>query len=289
MQVNLVQVYVVTGSTKGIGFGLARELLLRGQQVVVNGRSQAKVDEAVALLKEKHPASEVHGLAGNVAEKEDAQRLWDFAVKKFGRVDCWINNAGTSPGLDLLDMQQDTVAEVLATNVQGTVFGCQVAIAGMKKQQSGGRVYFMEGLGTDGRQMGPETAMYGASKYCNSYLATAFENVLKSSGKIQIGRLQPGMVMTDLLLARYKKDPAYRTQFKKICNVLAEPETTVTPWLADGLVAGKLVIRYLTVSGIVGRFLSAPFKSRDLFAEVDRELAESEASNGDKRPPSRRE
>jgi hypothetical protein len=79
-------------------------------------------------------------------------------------------------------------------------------------------------------------------------------------------------VMTDLLLARYRRDPSCRDETKKICNILAEPETTVTPWLADGLIAEKLTLRYLTTAGILARFLSAPFSSRNLFEEVDKEI-----------------
>jgi len=272
------QVYVVTGSTRGIGFGLARELLLRGQHVVVNGRTQEKVDEALANLRQGHGKGKgaVQGVAGDVRNKADVQRLWDFAVQNFGRVDCWINNAALSPGVDLLDLDMETARATFGCNVEGTLFGCQVAVAGMKGQPNGGRIYFMEGLGTDGRQMGSETVCYGATKYANAYLASAFESELRGSNKIRIGRLQPGMVITDLLLSKYKRDPAYRPQFRKICNILAEPESEVTPWLADGLVAQKLVLRYLTTAGIIGRFLSAPFKSRDLFADVDKALAELE-------------
>ena len=113
----------------------------------------------------------------------------------------------------------------------------QVATAGMKAQPGGGRIYFVEGLGSDGRQMGSSSALYGSSKFCNAYLASAFEADLAAQkiSHVRIGRLQPGMVMTDLLLAQYKRsDPAGRAEFKKICNILAEPESAVTPWLADG-------------------------------------------------------
>jgi NAD(P)-dependent dehydrogenase (short-subunit alcohol dehydrogenase family) len=277
-------VYIVTGSTRGIGFGLARELLTRGQKVVVNGRAAEKVAAAVAALKEHASrllggfADNVAGCEGDVASKPDMKRLFDFGVATFGKVDCWICNAAVSPGEDLTDISPEAIAETLATNVAGTLHGCQVAMAGMKAQAEGGRIYFVEGLGSDGRHMSSSSAVYGCSKYCNAYLAAAFEADLAAQKitKVRIGRLQPGMVITDLLLARYKRDPAGRAQFKKICNILAEPESTVTPWLADGLIRQKLLLRYLTAGSVVGRFLSAPFKQRDLFEHVDRELAAAE-------------
>eukprot|EP00747_Dinoflagellata_sp_TGD_P201641 gnl/TRDRNA2_/TRDRNA2_75118_c0_seq2.p1 gnl/TRDRNA2_/TRDRNA2_75118_c0~~gnl/TRDRNA2_/TRDRNA2_75118_c0_seq2.p1 ORF type:complete len:282 (-),score=38.49 gnl/TRDRNA2_/TRDRNA2_75118_c0_seq2:240-1085(-) len=279
------QVYVITGSTKGIGYGLARELIARGQKVVVNGRTSKAVDAAVEALtrQQKHQvealvADHVAGFPADIALKQQVQALFDFAMTTFGRVDCWINNAAISPDTEL-DLISDTVVhEALATNVAGTLLGCQVAAKGMKAQSPpGGRIYFVEGLGTDGRQMGSMSAVYGSTKYANAYLAEAIKMDLKAEGKIQIGCIQPGMVMTDLLLNRYRRDPSCRAEVKKICNILAEPEAVVTPWLADGLVAGKLTLRWLTGMGIMWRFLSAPCSSRDLFEKVDKEIAEAGA------------
>ena len=207
------------------------------------GRTEEKVSAAVAALKE-HAArliggfgDNVVGCSGDVTAKPDMQKLWDFGVESFGKIDCWICNAAVSPGVELADVSPEAVMETLATNVAGTLHGCQVATAGMKAQPGGGRIYFVEGLGSDGRQMGSSSALYGSSKFCNAYLASAFEADLAAQkiSHVRIGRLQPGMVMTDLLLARYKRsDPAGRAEFKKICNILAEPESAVTPWLADG-------------------------------------------------------
>ena len=194
---DMPQVYVITGSTRGIGFGLARELLSRGQRVVVNGRTKEKVDQAVSALRDAAPseaADSCVGIAGDVRAKVDEQKLWDCAVDAFGRVDCWINNAAVSPDVDLAGVDPEAVAETLACNVAGVVYGTQIAIAGMKAQAEGGRIYFVEGLGTDGRQMGSHTAVYGSSKYCNAYLACAFEADLKDVKRVRIGRLQPGMV-----------------------------------------------------------------------------------------------
>lgn len=337
-----IEVYVITGSTRGIGYGLGRELLHRDQIVIVNGRSAASVDKALsrltvdvsgATLVKVPPTSAsdytkkcLAGFAADVRDKNQLQNLFDFAVSLFGRVDCWINNAAVSPDTDWQTMSAHLVSETLATNIAGTLFGCQVAAAGMKKQIDGGRIYFVEGLGSDGRQVNAFTTVYGATKFCNSYLAesvaatvmnsaSSTENVLdaateqggttsdlpvllatripgsdddeffppspttESMGKVRIGRLQPGMVMTDLLLGRYRRDPSARSGIKKIFNILADLETTVTPWLADGLVGGKLVLRWLTVGVVLKRFLLAPFSTRDLFEEVDREIAAGENSS----------
>ena len=89
------KVVVVTGSTKGIGKGLAREFLKRGHSVVISGRKQADA-EAVAteLGPEAVSGVKASGVACEVTDYAHVQNLWDKAIAAFGRVDIWINNAG---------------------------------------------------------------------------------------------------------------------------------------------------------------------------------------------------
>jgi NAD(P)-dependent dehydrogenase (short-subunit alcohol dehydrogenase family) len=74
------RVVVVTGGTRGIGLGLARELLARGCRVVVCGRSAAGVDAAVAELAGGAGPDRVTGLATDVTSRVQMQALWDHAV-----------------------------------------------------------------------------------------------------------------------------------------------------------------------------------------------------------------
>ena len=73
------------------------------------------------------------------------------------------------------------------------------------------------------------------------------------------------MVVTDLLLGSIpSNDPEKAASVRKILNILADRETTVTPWLADRLGHGDLSIRWLTAAGVVGRFLKSFFVSRNV-------------------------
>ena len=85
---------VITGSTRGIGFGLAREFLRRGRRVLVCGRNAETTEKAVLALAEY--GAEVFGQACDVTQLEQVQALWDAATARFGKVDIWINNAGLS-------------------------------------------------------------------------------------------------------------------------------------------------------------------------------------------------
>src|SRR5690349_9698258 len=93
-----MQTIVVTGSTRGIGRGLAKAFLERGHQVMVSGRTQAAVDQAVRELSAEVPgaAGRVAGSTADVSKPDDIQKLWDAAVARFQRVDLWINNAAVA-------------------------------------------------------------------------------------------------------------------------------------------------------------------------------------------------
>eukprot|EP00546_Thalassionema_frauenfeldii_P014876 CAMPEP_0178910090 /NCGR_PEP_ID=MMETSP0786-20121207/8902_1 /TAXON_ID=186022 /ORGANISM="Thalassionema frauenfeldii, Strain CCMP 1798" /LENGTH=125 /DNA_ID=CAMNT_0020582299 /DNA_START=142 /DNA_END=519 /DNA_ORIENTATION=- len=95
----VIETYVITGGTRGIGFGLARELLQLGQKVFLCGRSKDSVDAAVTKLEELVEDSQgrVGGTSCDICQQSEVQGLWDAAVEKFGSVDVWVNNAAVSP------------------------------------------------------------------------------------------------------------------------------------------------------------------------------------------------
>src|SRR5262245_39454543 len=87
--------FVITGSTKGIGFALAKYCVSRGHDVMISGRAARDVDAAVASI-HGTGSGKVAGCATDVTDPAQVQVLWDQAVKSFGRVDIWINNAGVA-------------------------------------------------------------------------------------------------------------------------------------------------------------------------------------------------
>ena len=87
---------VITGSTRGIGFGLADAFLALDCQVTISGRARASVDQATAALAARHAAGRIFGFPCDVTHIEELQALWEAACARFGAVDIWINNAGIS-------------------------------------------------------------------------------------------------------------------------------------------------------------------------------------------------
>src|SRR4051794_3861411 len=136
---------VITGSTRGIGFGLADAFLARGRAVVVSGRTEGAVDEAVARLAAKHGRDLLGGVAGDVTSAAALEDLWAGAERRHGQVDTWINNAGTcNPARAFVELPAEEVERVIDTNVRGTMLGSQVALRGLLRQGHG-KLFNMEG------------------------------------------------------------------------------------------------------------------------------------------------
>ena len=262
-----MQVVVITGSTRGIGLGLAGEMLTRGASVVVSGRGEESVAHAVEELAEAH-GERVTGVACDVTDPGQVQGLWDGAVARFGRVDVWINNAGMANTLGGLgELEAGELEAVIGTNVTGTLLGCRVAIRGMT-EQGGGALWNMEGLGSDGRKV-PGLAPYGTTKAAVTYLTDALIKEQKGT-VVRVGAIRPGMVLTDMLLGQLERmEEGERARLVKIYNILADRVETVTPWIAGRVLgADRHGARVVWLSGwkVMWRFLTAGVLKRDVMS-----------------------
>jgi len=257
---------VITGSTRGIGYGLADALLRLGCSVAISGRTQQKVDAAVATLSAGHGSEQLMGLACDVTKFEQVRALWDAAKTRFGKVDIWINNAGVNPGrLPFWQLSSDHIQAGVATNLIGAMNCAVVAISGMLEQGSGA-LYNMEGLGSNGRRIKGLT-LYGTTKYGLAYLTDALADETRGTPVI-VGAIKPGMVVTELLTKPFEGKPAEWERAKKVFNILAERVETVTPWIADKVLANTktgIRIQWLTPSRLGFCVLRALFSKRDLF------------------------
>jgi len=261
------QVVVVTGATRGIGLGLARELLARGARVVICGRSQESVDKALATLGAHNRAT---GIPADVSSREDVQRLWDHAIATHGRCDQWVNNAGMSVVRKPLDeVPAEAAKAIVDTNLVGVINGTAVALAGMKEQGSG-VIWNMEGFGSNGMKA-KNLSLYGATKRAVTYFTESMAKDTEDS-PVSVCFLSPGIVLTDLLVDDYEGQPEELEKAKKFFNILGDRVETVTPFLAAGILephkSGDRVAWLTRVKAGV-RFFDAFVirKKRDIFAD----------------------
>lgn len=271
-------VAVITGSTRGIGLGIAREMVRLGASAVLCGRSQDRVDDAVAsLVADGLPASQLAGTSCDVSDAASVQGLWDFAVERFGRVDHWVNNAGltTSP-IPLHEVPAEQITNVIQANVTGLLFGCKVAAAGMRTQAPGlndvrGWIWNVEGMGSKGETR-QGLATYGTTKAGVGYLMKALRKDLDGCG-VHVGAIRPGINITEHFLTDFESlDRETWEKNKKVLNILGDKPETTTPFLAEKILEATkdgTRIQWLTNAKISWRFATAWRNKRDLFAEFE--------------------
>ncbi len=260
---------VVTGSTRGIGRGLAECFLKKGCRVAVSGRSEEVVNNVVAELGGVYGVDNITGKACDVTSEDNLRGLWQQAKDSFGKVDIWVNNAGITIERKPI-WQQSTVdiQSIVATNLTGLMIASKIVIGEMIEQGSG-QIWNMEGFGSNG-QAQEGMAAYGATKRAVNYLNKALiKDTLDTP--VQVCTLSPGMVVTDLLVGEYDKQSDEWQRVKKIFNILGDRVETVTPWLVDGMLAANKTgakVVWLTNPKAFLRFMTAAFNKRDLFADM---------------------
>lgn len=260
---------IVTGSTRGIGLGLAENFLRQGWNVVINGRSEDKVQEVCAHLirmaADQNLKATAIGKSGDVTKPQEMAALFDFAQHHFGTVEIWVNNAGIGhPDKKVWELDEEIVRRVIDIDFTGTILTAATAVRKMIKQGHG-HIYNMEGFGSNGRIRGGIT-VYGASKRALRFWSRSMAQEVKGTG-VKVSRISPGIVITDFLTEQYQEDPEGFEQAKKIFNILGDKVETVTPWLVQKMIHNKknnALFEWLTFWKLMGRFLTAGIRKRQL-------------------------
>ncbi|WP_448212032.1 SDR family oxidoreductase [Colwellia sp. MEBiC06753] len=245
---------VITGSTKGIGKGLALEFAKQGHKVVISGRKQQDIEPILA--------ADIHrtilGKACDTTDKSQVQALWDYAVSELGHVDIWLNNAGLARTVwPILETPDQEIIKMVTTNMIGTINGCKVAATGMKAQ-GGGKIFNMLGGGSDGEYFAG-MGIYGATKRGLDYFTNALSKELKED-HILVGKIRPGMIITEGVVRESQVDKANFEKRRKMANALCNTVEEVSPYLVKEILAfnqtGKK-IRWLTPMKMTARMLKA--------------------------------
>ena len=188
------KIVVITGSTRGYGYAIAEAILKRGATVIVTGRSTNAVQSAVDSLRGLGPVS---GEQLDVKNEAQVHQVVQHIVKKFGRIDIWINNAGFSSSAGMvLDINPQEALDMFLANDLGLLHCTQAVLAHMTPRNAGLLVNIY-GAGSFLRPASP-TGLYGATKAWVSSFTRSLAKELKGSG-IKVLGFSPGMMMTDML------------------------------------------------------------------------------------------
>jgi NAD(P)-dependent dehydrogenase (short-subunit alcohol dehydrogenase family) len=185
---------VVTGSTKGIGRGIAECLAAAGAQVVVSSRSQDDCDGTAAQLAARYPQTSCYGVRCDVADTESVRSLVERVVARSGGIDVLVCNAARMPRLVPFGESPDE--EFLAqfdTNVVKTLRLCLLAAKSMRRR--GGGSIVLIGSRT-GLVPAPQQLAYSCAKAAETHLARNLAAHLAPDG-VRVNCIAPGLIRSD--------------------------------------------------------------------------------------------
>jgi len=125
---------LITGGSSGIGLDAARGFLEEGYNVVIGGRDEEKLKQAIKTLGDEDRTAY---FAGNIGEPETGNKMVQLAIERFGSVDVLVNNAGIFGLKPFLENTEEDLDQYINGNLKGTYFVSQAAVKQMKKQGSG--------------------------------------------------------------------------------------------------------------------------------------------------------
>ncbi|SNR97372.1 Short-chain dehydrogenase [Belliella buryatensis] len=170
------KVVIITGATSGIGEACAMAFGQEGAQVVITGRSQVKLDNTLSKLQGAGIAC--HGVLADAASEADNQRMAEETLKKYGKIDVLINNAGISMRALFQDLDLKVFKQVMDVNLWGTVYATKYCLDQITANQ--GSIVAISSI--NGYRGTPARTAYTASKFAmNGFMESLRTELLKKN------------------------------------------------------------------------------------------------------------
>jgi 3-oxoacyl-[acyl-carrier protein] reductase len=185
------KVAVVTGASKGIGAGIAKQFAAEGAAVVVNyASSKSDADKVVDEIAKG--GGKGIAIQGSVAKKADVEKLFSAAEKAFGKIDILVNNAGVYEFMPVEEVTEQQFHKMFDTNVLGLLLATQEALKHFKSD--GGSII---NIGSLASSLTPPTGVvYNATKGSVDAITRTLAKEL-GQRKIRVNSINPGMVITE--------------------------------------------------------------------------------------------
>jgi short-subunit dehydrogenase len=199
---------VITGASTGIGAAAARRLA-SDHNLVLAARRAKELGEV---------AKETHALpvATDVTKRSDVERLRDEAIRKFGSIDVWINNAGRGITRNVLDLTDEDFDEMMLVNVKSALYGMQAIAPHFISRNRGHIINISSFLGRV--PIAAHRSAYNAAKAAlNALTANVRADLQREHPDIHVSLVMPGLVATEF--AR---------------NVIGTPSAAPPPWITGG-------------------------------------------------------
>lgn len=207
---------LITGGSKGIGYGIAEALILQNAKVAITSRSKAAAEEAAAKLNKLGKGKAI-GLEADVRSSEAQQKAVDAILKKWGSLDVLVANAGVGYFGSIETLTEDQWLETISTNLTGVFYSIKASIPALKKSK--GYIITMASLA--GTNFFAGASAYNASKFGLVGFTQAVMLDLRNYG-IKVTTIMPGSVATEFGGTTAKPEDAWKIQPEDIGQMVVD-------------------------------------------------------------------
>lgn len=209
------KVAYITGGTKGIGFGIAQVLLQNGIKVAISGRKQEDAEAAANLLSQDQ--SMVLGIASDVKNFEDEKNAVSEIIKKFGRLDYVIANAGLGIFKPVDQLDTADWNSMIDTNLTGVFHSLKASVESLKKTEG----YFISIASLAGTNFFENGTGYNASKFgVVGFTQAAMIDLRKYN--IKVSTILPGSVSSNFNNNEPSEKDAWKIQPEDIGELIVD-------------------------------------------------------------------
>ncbi len=216
---------LITGGSKGIGYGVAEALVREGVNVTITARNQSEVEEAAKALTEQGPGRAL-GLACNVRSHEEQVAVVEQTVAEFGGLDALVANAGVGHFASISEMTAEQWSDVIDTNLTGVFYSVKASLDALK--EGGGYIITISSLA--GRNPMAGGAAYNASKFGLNGFSEAIMLDLRQDD-VRVSHIMPGSVATHFGGHTPSEEDAWKIQPEDIADLVVSllkmPERTL--------------------------------------------------------------
>jgi len=187
------KVVIITGASSGIGYATALSLAKEGAKLVVGARRTDRLEKLVKEIEENN--GEILSQKFDVTKKSDCDDLVNTAIKKWGKVDVLVNNAGLMPLSFVKNLKIDEWDQMIDVNIKGVLY-CTAAVLPHMREVKSGHIINISSVA--GRIVFPAGSVYCATKHAVTAFSEGLRQELSPRNNIRVTTIEPGVVATEL-------------------------------------------------------------------------------------------
>ena len=204
------KIVIITGASRGIGYGIAKAFYDEGATLALCSLSEDSMEAAVATFAE---SDRIFARAVDVSDIAAFTAFIEDTVKRFGRVDVLVNNAGIEMRKALIDVTPEDWERIYRVNLTAAFFGMQAAARDMIRRGEGGSIVNISSV--NAINVVPQLGVYASSKAAMAHLTELFAREVGLHG-IRVNCVSPGSIPTDINKAIYQCPDRLREMNEKI-------------------------------------------------------------------------